>query len=381
MFKIVTLNKISQNGLVHLPAEKYEISDKDTNPNGILVRSADMHETELPESLLAVARAGAGVNNIPIDKCTDKGIIVFNTPGANANAVKELVIAALMLSSRKIVQGINWCQSLKDNNEVKDVAKEVEKQKAAYAGTEIMGKKLGVIGLGAIGLMVANAGVALGMEVVGYDPFIVPEGNFTKVSDPQEIYKNCDYISLHVPLNAETKKMVNDETLAMMKDGVKIINASRADLVDSTAVKNALNSGKVSCYVTDFPTEEVLGCENLITIPHLGASSEESEENCAYMAAVQLKDYLEKGNIKNSVNFPNCYLPDSGNKRLAVLYKDKSAALDKITEIAAKADVVDKAVASNGNNACALFEIKSTGDIAQELKQIPEVLSVRVLGD
>ncbi len=383
MFKILTLNKISKSGLVHLPTQYYEILDNCNEPDGILVRSADMHNMSLSDSTQAIARAGAGVNNIPIPNCTEKGIVVFNTPGANANAVKELVISALLLSSRKIYQGINWCQSLKNNENVKDVPKEVEKGKAAFAGCEIYGKKLGVIGLGAIGLLVANVGLALGMEVIGYDPFIYPEGNFAKVSEPKDIYEKCDYICLHVPLNQETKNMLNSATIGLMKDGVKIINLSRGDLVDNSAIIHAVKTGKVSCYVTDFPNGELLGYDNIITIPHLGASTPESEENCAAMAAVQLKDFLEFGNIKNSVNFPDCYLPHSGNQRLIILYKDKSAALDKINNILNHVVITNKTIASNGEHASAIFEFKSDNEkqILNDLKQIPEVLSVRIKGN
>ena len=324
MYNILTLNKISQNGLKHLPNCCYAISDACDAPDGIILRSFAMHEMELPASLLGVARAGAGVNNIPIDKCSDAGICVFNTPGANANGVKELVLAGLFLAARDVVGGVNWVQGLAGTTEV---AKAVEKGKANFGGTEIMGKTIGILGLGAIGILTANACKALGMEVIGYDPSL-SEDTKRKLCEginynatPDEIYAASDYISLHVPANAETKGMINAAVFAKCKDGVKIINFARAELVNNADIKAALESGKVSRYVTDFPNEEVLATKGIVTIPHLGASTDESEENCAEMAAKQLKDFLETGRVKNSVNFPACDCEPKGKKRITVFSK------------------------------------------------------------
>lgn len=322
---ICTLNKIAACGTDRLGAG-YTVTDVLDTADGVMVRSAAMHDMALPQSLLAIARAGAGVNNIPVDKCSDAGIVVFNTPGANANAVKELVIAGLLLSSRKVVPAIAWAKTLKGEGDM--VGKLVEKGKSAFAGPEIAGKKLGVIGLGAIGVLVANAARALGMEVYGYDPFLSVDTAW-KLSrdvhhavDLETIYKECDYITVHVPLLPDTKGMLNADAFAVMKDGVRVLNFARDGLVNSADMLAALESGKVAAYVVDFPTEEMLDVENVIAIPHLGASTPESEDNCAVMAANELADYLLNGNIANSVNMPACEMARSGVVRLCVLHRN-----------------------------------------------------------
>lgn len=321
MFQIQTLNKISKIGLDKLDAAKYTCADSIASPDAILVRSASMHDMELPESLLAVARAGAGVNNIPIPACGEKGIVVFNTPGANANAVKELVICAMLMASRKIGESLDWCKTLKGEGE--NVDKLVEKGKGSFAGPEILGKTLGVVGLGAIGMLVAQGAAALGMNVIGYDPFVSQDKTEVKiVADLADIYKNSDYITLHLPLIDSTRAMINADTIAIMKDEVRILNFARGELVDSAAIIAALESGKAAAYVTDFPTDEMLGVKGITAIPHLGASTPESEENCAAMAAQELADYLEKGIIKNSVNLPNSDLPASFETRTCLIHAE-----------------------------------------------------------
>ncbi len=335
MFNIKTLNKISPCGLTRFKSDKYTCGDEIDAPEAILVRSASMHDMELPESLLAIARAGAGVNNIPVDKCAEDGIVVFNTPGANANAVKELVIAGLFLSSRKVIPAIDWAKTLKGNGA--EVGKMVEKGKGAFAGPEIMGKKLGVVGLGAIGILVANAACALGMEVYGYDPYLSVDAalkldNSVKhISDINEIYTDCDYISVHVPLTPDTKNMINEQSIAKMKNGVRILNFARGELVNSADIIDALGKGTVAAYVTDFPSDEVIGVEGVVAIPHLGASTQESEDNCAVMAANQIVDYLENGNIKNSVNLPNVVVPRTTTCRICVIHKNIPNMLTQIS--------------------------------------------------
>ena len=343
MFNVQTLNKISKTGLSRL-GENYNIADDVQNPDAVLVRSASMHDMEMPESLLAIARAGAGVNNIPLDKCSEKGIVVFNTPGANANAVKELVLTGLLLSSRKVVDGIEWAKTLKGNGDA--VGKMVEKGKSQFVGPEIMGKTLGVIGLGAIGILVANAAAALGMDVIGYDPFLSVNNALhisTKVqyvSTLDEVFAASDYITVHVPLTPDTKGVINADNIAKMKDGVRILNFSRADLAVSTDVLKALADKKVSAYVTDFATDDILGEDGVIAIPHLGASTPESEENCARMAADEIKDFLENGNIKNSVTLPNVSMARSGAARVCVIHKNIP---NMISSVCAK-------ISESGNN-------------------------------
>ena len=334
--KIQLLNKIAQVG-TDLFDKDWEVSAEAENPDAIMVRSAAMHDMEFGDNLKAIARAGAGVNNIPLDRCAENGIVVFNTPGANANGVKELTLAALLLASRKIVDGVNWSRTL-DGAE-NGVAKSVEKGKSKFAGCEIKGKVLGVIGLGAIGGMVANAASVLGMKVVGCDPYLSVnaawsiDSHVTKANSFDDIYARADYITLHVPATSETKGMINAESIAKMKDGVKIINLARADLVDAAALKSAIESGKVSAYVTDFPTEETINVDGIITIPHLGASTEESEDNCAVMAANELIDYLENGNITNSVNYPSASMPRSGKTRICMMHKNIPSILAQISAV------------------------------------------------
>ena len=340
MYSIQMLNKISDTGLNLLPEDLYNISAEAASPDGILVRSANMLNMELPGSLKAIARAGAGVNNIPIDKCTEKGIVVFNTPGANANGVKELVIASLLLSSRKIINGISWAQSLKGKGE--EVGKLVEKGKSAFEGPEILGKRIGIIGLGAIGVMVANDTVAMGMEAIGYDPYISVNAawglsrSVIRATSLDQVFSTCDYITIHIPLDNNTKGMINKDKFQIMKKGVRIINLARGGLIDNTDLLEAINNGIVACYVTDFPEDELLGKENVIAIPHLGASTPESEENCAIMAAKQLKDYLEHGIIRNSVNFPECDLGGNGHTRLVAAHLNIPNMVGQITTILAE---------------------------------------------
>lgn len=383
MYKILTLNKISPVGL-SLLTDNYTYSDSEINPDGILLRSFKMHDMELPESLLAVARCGAGVNNIPIDKCSEKGIVVFNTPGANANAVKELVLTALLLSSRDIIGGNAWANTLTEN-----VASAVEKGKSKFAGPEISGKTLGVIGLGAIGVLVANAAVHLGMKVIGYDPYLSVTGAMSlnnKVVYTQsldEVLAESDYITLHVPLNDSTRAMINSDALAKCKDGVRVLNLARGELVDNPAIKAAISEGKVAKYVTDFPNEEVVGADGVIALPHLGASTPEAEDNCAVMAANQLMDYLENGNIKNSVNFPACSIADASKDRICVIHKNVPSIIGSITGVVGDSGInIDNMVnSSRGDYAYSLIAVddKAKESVAVAVRNIPGVISVRVI--
>ena len=340
MFKIQTLNKISSRGLDLLPHETYEYASELANPDGILVRSQAMHDMELPASLKGIARAGAGVNNIPIDKCSERGIVVFNTPGANANAVKELVLLGLLMASRRVYQGICWSKSLMGKGA--EVPKLIEKGKSNYDGPEIKGKKLGVIGLGAIGVMVANDAEALGMEVSGFDPFMSIDAAWglsrtvKKAVSVDSLIAESDYITLHVPLNDSTRGKMNREKFEIMKKGVRILNFSRGEIVDSRDMLDAIGSGIVDCYVTDFPTDDMLASDKIISIPHLGASTPESEENCAVMAVEQLRSYLESGNIKNSVNFPECFLPPTGAQRITIANKNVPNIIGQFTSVLAQ---------------------------------------------
>jgi len=381
MYKILALNKISSIGTDCLPKDQYEILSEEANPVGILLRSYDMHEMELPDSLLAAARAGAGVNNVPLDKCADKGVVVFNTPGANANAVKELVIWGLLSASRKVVQGIKWAETLKGKD---DVEKLVEKGKGDYVGPEILGKTIGIIGLGAIGALVAHAATALGMKVVGYDPFLSPEAaaklpEVKIINDIPAVLAESDYVSLHLPLNKETKYLFNEEMLNNAKDGLKVLNFARGELVCNTGIKKCLESGKVSCYVIDFPNGEVLDHENIIAIPHLGASTPESEENCAYMAANQLKEYLENGNIINSVNYPNCELPCTGNKRICVLSKKACPDALKAAITDAGHTVTGSIAKERGAYAYAIFEVDGDVKDLSAVEKVEGVVKVRAI--
>ena len=334
MYDILTLNKIAACGTDVFDKAKYTVSDNAENPVAIMVRSAKMHDMEMGSELLAIARAGAGVNNIPVDKCAEQGIVVFNTPGANSNAVKELAICAMLLASRKITEAAAWAASLKGTP---DAPKTVEGGKAKFAGPEILGKTLGIIGLGAIGGKIANAAEALGMKVIGYDPYLSVHAalhldpSITVVSDINDIYKNSDYITLHVPYTPDSKNMIDEAQIAMMKDDVRIINLARGELVNSEAVVKAIAEGKVAKYVTDFADDVVLGVENVIVLPHLGASTPESEDNCAIMAAGELIDYIEKGTIRNSVNYPNAELAKTGDNLVCVLHKNIPSILSKIT--------------------------------------------------
>ncbi len=380
--KIKLLNKIAACGTDEFGAG-YEVGENVENENAIMVRSAAMHDMEFGKELEAIARAGAGVNNIPLDKCAEQGIVVFNTPGANANGVKELAVASLLLASRNIVDGIQWANTLTE-----DVAKSVEKGKSKFAGCEIKGKTLGVIGLGAIGGLVANAARELGMKVVGCDPYMTVNAAWklsrgVKGADNyEEIYKTADYITLHVPATPQTKNMINAETLAIMKDDVRIINLSRADLVDAEAMKAAIESGKVAKYVTDFPTEATVNQPGIITIPHLGASTEESEDNCAVMAAHELIDYLEDGNIVNSVNYPAVAMPRSGEARLVVLHRNQPEMLTKITSVisADGINIENMASRSKGDYACALLDCacKVTDAQVADIASIDGVIRVLV---
>ena len=379
MYNILTLNKISPNGTDRM-GDNYNISDDVKDPAAVLVRSASMHDMEMPESLLAIARCGAGTNNIPKDACADKGIVVFNTPGANANAVKELVVAGLLLSSRKVVEGIEWAKTLKGNGDA--VGKMAEKGKGQFVGPEILGKTLGVVGLGAIGVLVANAAVALGMKVIGFDPFL--SVNNALALDPsvkvmkfqEEVMTNCDYLTIHVPLMDATKDLVNAEMIAKMKDGVRILNFSRDGLVNSTAVLEAIKSGKVSKYVTDFATDDVLAEENVICLPHLGASTPESEDNCAIMAADQVMDYLENGNIVNSVNYPAVSMAKSGAVRYCVMFKAGDDAVKNIT--GAVAGVVAVEAKTRGAYGYAIVDSNDDSSVAA-LEAVADVIRVRVI--
>ena len=383
MKNIKLLNKIAACGTEEFDPAAYTVGEDVAAPNAIMVRSAAMHDMEFGSELEAIARAGAGVNNIPVDACADKGIVVFNTPGANANGVKELAIAALLLASRNIVDGINWTGTLET-----DVTKSVEKGKSKFAGCEIKGKTLGVIGLGAIGGLVANAARELGMNVLGCDPFMTVKAAWKlsrgvkNATTYEDIYKAADYITLHVPATPQTKNMICAETLAMMKDGVKIINLSRADLVNADDIKAAIASGKVAKYVTDFPTEDLIHQPGIITIPHLGASTEESEDNCAVMAAHELIDYLENGNITNSVNYPAISMPRSGLVRLVVLHKNQPEMLTSITAVLASDGVnIDNMTSrSKGDYACALLDCvgKVTPEHAADIAAIDGVIRVLI---
>lgn len=385
MYKYHCLNPISEAGLTRFTDDYVPASDM-KGADAVLVRSASMHDMEFDGSLKAVARAGAGVNNIPLERCAEQGIVVFNTPGANANGVKELVIAGMLLASRDILGGINWVQ---ENEEDGNIAKDAEKAKKAFAGCEIDGKKLGVIGLGAIGVLVANAATHLGMEVYGYDPYVSVDSawrlsrNIRHAKTADEIYKECDYITIHVPALDDTKGMINKDSISLMKDGVVILNYARDVLVNSEDMVDALVSGKVKKYVTDFPTPEIAGVKNAIVIPHLGASTEESEDNCAVMAVKQVKDFLENGNIKNSVNFPNCDMGVRDKARITILHKNVPNMIGQFTALLAKdnINIADMTNKSKGSYAYTMIDVDNGADaaVADELQAIPNVLRVRVI--
>ena len=384
MKNILCLNKIAAVGTDKLNKAEYNIGTDISAPDAIMVRSAAMHDMTFAPETLAIARAGAGVNNIPVDRCAKEGIVVFNTPGANANGVKELAICALMLASRDVVGGIEWASTLTE-----DVAKSVEKGKSQFAGVEIQGKTLGVIGLGAIGGLVANAALQLGMKVVGCDPFLSVDAAWNIDSHVkhaatfEDVFKVADYVTLHVPSTKDTKGMICEKSLSLMKDGVRIINLARADLVNAADLKAALKSGKIASYVTDFPTEETIGVKGIVAIPHLGASTAESEDNCAVMAALELDDYLRYGNIKNSVNFPNLSMPMSGDKRVCVLHANIPTMLSQITAILSDVGVNIENLTnkSKGDNAYTVVDV--TGDVSADavakLAAVEGVMRVRVI--
>jgi len=387
MFKIQTLNKIATIGLDGFSRENYEIASEILNPDAILVRSADMHSLQLPASVKAIGRAGAGVNNIPVDQCSKRGIVVFNTPGANANGVKELVLAGLLLSSRRIVPGIEWVRTLKGKG--KEVGALVEKGKNDFVGPEIKGKRLGVVGLGAIGVMVANDAVALGMEVAGYDPYISVEAAWglartvRRATSLDMLLAQSDYITLHVPLMDQTKGMLNRDKFALMKKGVRLVNLARGGLVKNADLLEALKAGTVGCYVTDFPDDDLLDVPNVIPIPHLGASTPEAEDNCAIMAVEQVRDFLESGNVKNSVNFPACALPVMGRNRIVVANANVPNMVGQITTVLAadKINIVNMMNKSAGELAYNIIDID--GDLAEaqveRLRKIEGVITARLI--
>lgn len=372
MFKIKTLNKISNVGLSKFDKEKYVYGDDIENPDAIMVRSASMHDMEMPKSLLAIARAGAGVNNIPVADCAKQGIVVFNTPGANANAVKELVICGMLLSSRKVTRAIDWCKTIKDEGD--NVGKTVEKGKSAFAGPEIKGKTLVVIGLGAIGRLVANAAIDLGMNVIGYDPFLsdtsVLKAGVTVNNDLGAVLPQADYITVHVPLTPDTKEMICAANIEKMKNTVRVLNFARGDLANSQDIINALEEGKMAAYVTDFPNAELIGVDGVIAIPHLGASTPESEENCASMGALELIDYLENGNIKNSVNMPAVSMARTGVSRITVIHINQPNMIATITDTISK----------DGVN-IASFEDKNRGEVAYSIIDADSEMSAAVIAD
>lgn len=386
MYNILTLNKIAAIGTDNFDKAAYNVADAVENPDAIMVRSASMLDMQFGDNLLAIARAGAGVNNIPVDRCSEEGICVFNTPGANANAVKELVIAGLLLSSRKVTAAIDWAKTLKGNGA--EVGKMVEKGKGQFAGPEIMGKTLGIVGLGAIGVKVANTALSLGMNVVGYDPFLSVNAalglkpGVKIVKSLNDIYAESDYITLHLPYNKDTKDTVNAESLAKMKDGVRILNFARGELVNSADIIAALESGKAAAYVTDFPSDEVIGVEGVVAIPHLGASTPESEDNCAYMAAIELIDYIETGKITNSVNLPNCELAKTADHLVCVIHKNIPSMFTQITAIVSEAGGNIENVVSKSKKDWAYTMLDVTGDVKEScatIEHIDGVTKVRVL--
>lgn len=386
MYSIQTLNKISTKGLDCLPRDDYETASDMTHPDAILVRSYKIAKEEIPPSVQAIARAGAGVNNIPVDYCTDKGIVVFNTPGANANSVKELVLTGLFLSSRDIINGINWTQSLNPGDEVSRL---VEKEKSRFSGPEIQGKRLGIIGLGAIGVLVANAAQSLGMEVTGYDPFISinaawglsPAVNKAKSLD--QLIATSDYISLHIPLTDKTRGIIDAQQFEIMKQGTRLLNFARGGLVNNDSLKKAIEDGKISHYVTDFPDGEVLGNPGIITIPHLGASSPEAEENCAVMAANQTKEFLETGNIKNSVNFPACSMDYTGGHRLLIANRNIPNMVGQISTLLAENGINIQDMMNKHKDNIAYNIIDTDNAVTQELldnlRSIEGVVMVRTI--
>ena len=385
MFHIQTLNKISPVGLNKFDPANYTVDAPETTPDAIMVRSASMHDMEMPESLLAIARAGAGVNNIPVADCAQKGIVVFNTPGANANAVKELVLCGMLLASRKVTRAIDWCKTIKDEGD--NVPKTVEKGKSAFAGPELKGKTLAVIGLGAIGRLVANAAVDLGMQVIGYDPFLkdasVLKPGVTVNNDLDQVFPLADYITVHVPLTPDTKELICAESIAKMKDTVRVMNFARGDLANADDVVEALEEGKMAAYVTDFPSAKLIDVDGVIAIPHLGASTPESEENCAVMAAKELSDYLKNGNITHSVNMPEVNQPRAGGKRICIIHKNEPGMISQITALTTEAGLNIENMVNKSKKNMAYTMLDATGAVndalAAKLSAIPAVVRVRIL--
>lgn len=387
MYKILTLNKIAEIGTNLFNQSKYEVAENVENPHAVLVRSSSMHDSELNSNLVAIARAGAGTNNIPIDRCSENGVVVFNTPGANANAVKELVLLAALISSRKVPQAIDWAKTLKGNGD--QVGKLVEKGKSQFTGPELAGKKLGVVGLGAIGAAVANAASHLGMEVHGVDPYLSVEGALHLEKDViylnsyKEIFETCDYITLHVPLTNDTREMVNAESIASMKDNVRILNFSRGELVSSSAILEGINSGKIAAYVTDFPTDDLLDVEGVIALPHLGASTPESEDNCAIMAVKELIDYIENGNIKNSVNLPNVSVAKTGDAKICIIHKNVEGLITNIAGVVSqsKLNIENMESKSKKDYAYTVLDVKGTvsDSLIEKLSSVTNVVKVRVV--
>lgn len=386
MYKYHCLNPISAVGLDQLD-ENYVNVETAKGADAILVRSAKMHEMEFDKNLKVIARAGAGVNNIPLERCAEEGVVVFNTPGANANGVKELVIAGMLLAARDIIGGINWVQEYEEDG---DIAKITEKKKKVFAGTELEGKKLGVIGLGAIGVLVANAAVHLGMEVYGYDPYVSVDSawrlsrNIHHAKTADEIYKECDYITVHVPALEDTKGMINKDAISLMKKGVVILNFARDVLVNQEDIVDALVSEKVRCYVTDFPTKEIVGVRGAIVIPHLGASTEESEDNCAKMAAAEVKDFLENGNITHSVNFPDCDMGVKGEgERITILHKNIPNMIGQFTALLAEKNMNIEVMTNKSRKEYAYTMLDVDGtvseDVEAQLAAVEGVLKVRVI--
>lgn len=387
MYKIKTMNHISPYGLQKLEERGCVVGEDIQAPDGLILRSADLHSYAFEPSLIAIARSGAGTNNIPLEDCCRRGIVVFNSPGANAEAVKEQILCSLVLSSRDVLGSIDWVKGL--NGRGKDIPALVEKGKSQFAGPELMGKTLGVIGLGAIGALIANAAVSLGMNVCGYDPYLSVDAAWRLSRDVKHevnldgIYAKADYISINVPYTDQTFHMLDARAFSKMKDGVRIINLARGDLVDNAAVKAALASGKVACYVTDFPSDELLDVEGVIAIPHLGASTPESEENCASMAAAQLIDYLENGNIKNSVNYPATYMARSAANRIVVLHENVPTMLAQVLTVLSNDNInIENMVScSKGNNACSLFDTdaKVSEKAAADIRAIQGVRRITVI--
>lgn len=386
MYRILTLNKISETGLKNFP-DTYTYSAEETAPDAVLVRSASMHETEFAENTLAIARAGAGVNNIPIDRCSENGIVVFNTPGANANAVKELVLCAMLLSSRKIPAAIDWVKTLKGNGD--QVSKMVEKGKSAFAGPEIKGKTLGVIGLGAIGVLVANAALSLGMQVYGYDPYLSVDAAWSlsrgvhHAASLDEIFKNSDYITLHVPSTPDTKEMICKANIDMMKDNVRILNFARGDLVNTADILEALGTSKVAAYATDFGADAMIGVPGVLVLPHLGASTPESEDNCAVMAVDEIRDFLENGNITHSVNLPDVNVPRSGRSRITIIHKNVPNVISKITATVAQENINIDNMVNKSKGQYAYTMLDTDADVSEEaiaaIAALEDAIRVRVV--